>query len=91
MSTPARRIDFSPLDTNGLQVIHENNMIKCYAKYGSFVPEDIFFFLGVEFIQVESSNLKLLFGDQIGELVFLGAVTLSTDSAGLPQGLLCIS
>ena len=90
MSTPARRTDFYPLDANGLRVIYENETVKCFAKYGSFVPEGISFFLGIEFIQTQQAHFKLLFGDQVGELVVLGAVS-SDNSMGLPIGLLCMS
>jgi hypothetical protein len=90
MSIPARRTDFYPLDANGLRVIYENETVKCYAKYGSFVPEGISFFLGIEFIQTQQAHLKFLFSDQVGELVFLGAVS-SDHSMGLPIGLLCMS
>ena len=65
-------------------------MVKCYAKYDSFVREGISFFLGIEFIQTQHAHLKLLFGDQVGGQVFLGTVS-SDHSMGLPIGLLCMS
>jgi hypothetical protein len=86
-----RRIDLGPLQVAGLQVVYENNLTKTYASYRSFVPENVLFLLGIEFVQPSNNKLIVLFGDQIGELVFLGAVSHTLDRNGLPTGILCMS
>ena len=85
------RIDLGPLQVAGLNVVYENSLVKTYASYRSFVPENILFLLGIEFLQSPKGKLISLFGDQIGQFVFLGAVSHTTDRSGLPTGILCMS
>ena len=92
MTQFSRRIDLGPLQVAGMQVVYENNHVKSYASYRSFVPENILFLLCIEFLQPSKDKLIALFGDKIGEFVFLGAVSHTADRiGGLPTGILCMS
>jgi hypothetical protein len=76
---------------DGLQSVYENSLLKAYGSYRSFVPEDILFLLGIIAILPSTETFILVFGDQVGEFVFLGAISHTIDRTGLPVGCLCMN
>jgi hypothetical protein len=85
MNTPTRRTNLGHLQLQGSKLVYENTRVKGYGNSPSLVPQNTYCLTGVIL-----DNITLIFGDKLGDLVFLCAISLPTDRDGLPTALLCM-
>ena len=88
MNNLVRRQNMGHLELRGSKIVYQNTRVKGYGNHASLVPHNIFCLTGVVL-----DDFMLVFGDKIGNLVFLCALSTQQDRDDnvLPTGLLCMS
>lgn len=81
-----RRADFGPLQSATMQAVYENDCTTAFGNNRSIVPEGYLF---ITCILLNKTNY-FTFGDELGDLVFLAAISHPADRNGLPTSILCM-